>query len=332
VPVYGLPPEVYRDGGVVRPPAGRFPGRPVRTALVLGGGGNRGAAQVGMLRAFVEEVGSPDLVVGTSIGALNGAAFAGSPTIEGVYLAAEVWRRIGVDDVFPRSRFHGSWRFLEKRPSVFSMDRLREVVASYLRFELLEDALVPLLLIATRLEDGKEEWFTEGPAIDAVMASAALPGMYPAVEIAGKRYFDGGVLNNVGISAALSYEPERIFVFLCGRVDAAAPRFTRPYEALFAAFTLALSSRVRRDLSRIPEDVEVIVVELPGASMFDPQDFSRTDLLIEEGYQLARSVLDAYAEERQSPRATLLRRGTRRRSQSSPATSRAEETPPGSTR
>lgn len=332
MPVYGLPEKAYRDGGIVSPPAGRFPGRPVRTALVLGGGGNRGAAQVGMLRALVEQEVVPDLVVGTSIGALNGAAFAGSPTIEGVYLAAEVWRRIGLDDVFPRSRLHGGWRFLEKRPSVFSMDRLREVVASYLRFELLEEAELPLLLIATRLEDGKEEWFTEGPAIDAVMASAALPGMYPAVEIAGKRYFDGGVLNNVGISAALSYGAERIFVFLCGPVDSAAPRFARPYEALFAAFSLALSSRVRRDLASVPEDVDVIVVELPGAAIFDPQDFSRTESLIEEGYELARSVLDDYAAARPSGRPAILRRSTRRRAQPPAATARADEVPPESRR
>lgn len=327
MPVYGLSPESYADGGVIRPDGG-FPGRPVETAIVLGGGGNRGAAQVGMLRGLVESGVEPDLIVGTSIGALNGAAFAASPTIEGVYLAAEVWRRIGVSDVFPRSRLHGMWRFLEKRPSVFSMDPLRHLVSSYLRFELLEESSVPLLLIATRLEDGKEEWFTEGPAIEAIMASAALPGMYPSVEIAGRHYFDGGVLDNVGISAALAYGAKRIFVLLCGRVDAPAPRFTRPFEAMYSAFTLALGARVRRDLASVPPDVDVVVIELPGAAMFDPQDFSRTDDLIEEGYQLARIALDGYSAG--LPGGPGLRR-RRRRSQAPRATWRAEDPPPEST-
>jgi NTE family protein len=293
VPVYGVPPSTYRDGGVAVP-SPPWPVRPVETAVVLGGGGNRGAVQVGMMRALIETGVSPDLFVGTSIGAINGAAFAGMPTLEGVYLAADVWRRIAASDVFPRRRFHGTWRFLEKRPSVFSMDGLRGLVAGYLRFEQLEDAPIPLLLIATRLEDGKEEWFTSGPALDAVMASAALPGMYPVAEIGDFRYFDGGVLDNVGISAALSAGARRIYVLLCGRVDAPAPSFSRPFEAMFAAFTLALGARLRRDLANVPDDVDVIVIEQLGAMMFDPGDFSRTDELIDEGYRAARDVLAEY--------------------------------------
>ncbi len=331
MPVYGVDRRSYEDGGLAAPPPSRFPGRPVETALVLGGGGNRGAAQVGMLRALVERGISPDLIVGTSIGALNGAAFAGSPTIEGVYLAADVWHRIGVDDVFTRGRFHGSWRYLERRPSVFSMDRLREIVTSYLRFEVLEDSPIPLLIVASRLDDGREEWFTEGPAAEAIMASAALPGLYPAVEIAGHRYFDGGVLDNVGLSAALAYGAKRVYVLLCGRVDAPPPSFSRPFEAMFSAFTLALGARLRRDLSQVPPGVDVVVVELPGAAMFDPQDFSRTDDLIAEGYQLARIALDEYAESAPARSRSPLRRRQLWRPQSR-AAEVAEEPPPESTR
>jgi NTE family protein len=247
-----------------------------------------------MLRALVETGVEPDLLVGTSIGAINGAAFAGEPTLEGVYLAAEVWRRIAASDVFPRRRFHGTWRFLERRPGVFSMDGLRTVVAGYLRFELLEDAPVPLLVVATRLDDGKEEWITEGSALDAIMASAALPGLYPVAEIGDRRYFDGGVLDNVAISAALAAGAERIYVLMCGRVDPPAAAFTRPFEAMFSAFTMALGARLRRDLAAIPPGVDVIVMEQPGTVMFDPGDFSHTDELIDQGYRAARDVLAEY--------------------------------------
>ncbi len=332
MPVYGIDPDGYADGGLVFAAAGRFPSKPVETAIVLGGGGNRGAAQVGMLRALVESGVVPELIVGTSIGAVNGAAFAGSPTIEGVYLAADVWRRIGVNDVFTRGRFHGSWRYLERRPSVFSMDRLRSIVASYLRFEVLEESPVPLLLIATRLDDGREEWFTEGPAVEAIMASAALPGLYPAVEIAGRRYFDGGVLDNVGLSAALACGAKRIYVLLCGKVDAPPPSYSRPFEAMFSAFTLALGSRLRRDLAVVPPAVDVVVVELPGAAMFDPQDFSRTDDLLQEGYELARLALDDYAQRSSARGRLVLRRRPPRWPQWPKAVERAEADPPESSR
>lgn len=344
--IYGIPPSTYRDGGVVRTEPGRWPpGAPgaVHTALVLSGGGNRGAVQVGMMRALLEREISPDLIVGTSIGAVNGVAFAGTPTLEGVYLAADVWRRIAAEHVFPRRRFHGSWRFLERRPSVFPNDGLRRIVGSYLRFERLEDAATPIVIIATRIDDGAEAWFTAGPALDAVMASAALPGLYPPVEIDGHRYFDGGVVDNTGIAAALAAGAKRIVVFLCGRVDSSSPEFQRPFEAMFAAFNLALGARLRRDLAAVPDDVEVIVVEQPEGDQFEMTDFSRTDDLIDQGYRAAREVLDEYSRSKRVGRTSgreearpLLRRSLplRRAQLVSPsartpkAASRAEDDPP----
>lgn len=333
MPVYGPSPSSYRTGGVVGPKPGSWPSRPVETAFVLGGGGNRGAVQVGMMRALVEREIQPDLLVGTSIGAINGSAFAGMPNLEGVYLAADLWRRIAADDVFPRRRFHGTWRFLEKRPSVFPMDGLRGIVSTNLRFDKLEEARVPLLIIATRLEDGQEEWFTTGPAIDAVMASAALPGLYPAVEIGGLHYFDGGVLDNVGISAAMAAGAKRVFVLMCGRIDSPAPSFKRPFEAMFAAFSLALGARVRRDLANVPADVDVVVFEHPGTTVFDRHDFSATDVLIDQGYQIVRDALDEYElvlRQRDGGVGRLRRTRPRRRPQGAPnADPRADELPPG---
>jgi NTE family protein len=334
MPVYGVPARSYADGGIaVRPgatsshgvasagdkrlsrgnpasglPRLSWPGRNIETAFVLGGGGNRGAVQVGMLRALTERRIVPDLVVGTSIGSINAAGYASEPSLEGVELAAEIWRRIAADQVFPRSRFHGSWRFLDRREGVFSMDGLRQVVGGFLRFERLEEAALPIVLVATRLEDGAEEWFTEGPAIDAVMASAALPGFYPVVELGGAHYFDGGVLDNVALPVALAAGAKRIFVLLCGTVETPAPTFSRPYEAMFAAFTMALHARFRRELARVPPDVDVVVFEQPGAVTFDPLDFSKTDQLIEQGYKVARDVIDSYLVVSGAEQAARLRR------------------------
>jgi NTE family protein len=316
MPVFGIEADSYAGGGVVTTNPGaaaadgsgapvraasglpklRWPGRRVHTAFVLGGGGNRGAVQVGMLRALSERGIAPDLVVGTSIGAINAAAFAGSPTIEGVYLAADVWRRIVAEDVFPRGRFDGTWRFLQRREAVYPIDGLRKVVRGFLRFERVEDSPVPLVVVATRLEDGAEEWITEGPAVEAVLASAALPGLYPQVELGGFHYFDGGVLDNVALGAALSAGARRVFVLLCSPVGMSLPVFSRPYEAMFGAFSVALGGRLKRDLAAVGSQVDVVVFEGRTTGGFEPSDLSRTEEWIEQGYRTARDVLDGYDE------------------------------------
>jgi NTE family protein len=308
VPVFGIPEDAYAYAGV---DAGRLsaegarsssaprlalPGRerPIDTVFVLAGGGTRGALQVGMLRALCEGGIKPDLVVGTSIGAVNAVAFAGAANIEGVYLAADVWRRIATSDVFPRTRFHGTWRFFERREAVYPSEGLRRIVSGFLRFDRLEDAPIPVVVVATRLEDATEEWISDGSAVDAVMASAALPGLYPAVERHGFHYIDGGVLDNVPISAALAARPRRVYVLLCAGLDRVVPQIDRPYEALLAAFSINLHGRLRRDLAAVPHDVDVIVFDEPDLPHVDIEDLSHTTELIERGYLSARQTLDDY--------------------------------------
>ncbi len=193
MPVFGVAPRPVLEGSLAHPESvsgsvgapSRVP-EPVETAFVLSGGGNRGACQVGMLRALCERGIVPDLVVGSSIGAVNAAFFAGQPSLEGTYLAAEMWRTVATNDVFPKGRLHGSWRFVERREAVYPIEGLRRLVRGFLRFERLEDSLVPLTVVVTRLEDGVEEWLTEGPALEAVLASAAIPAIFPAVERDGR--------------------------------------------------------------------------------------------------------------------------------------------------
>jgi len=288
VPVYGVAPGPFVEGAVTRPGPVAFsvgvPSRaphPVETAFVLSGGGNRGACQVGMLRALCERGIVPDLVVGSSIGAVNAAFF-----------AAEMWRTVATHDVFPKGRLHGSWRFVERREAVYPIEGLRRLVGSFLRFDRLEDSLLPLTIVVTRLDDGVEEWLTEGPALEAVLASAALPAVFPAVEREGSRYIDGGVVDNTPLSVALAAGARRIYVLLCGGVNSRPIDSGRPYEALLVAFGLSIRTRLRRDLATVPDDVDVIVLEQSGVEEILWQDFSHTEELLERGYVDARVVLD----------------------------------------
>jgi len=327
MPVFGVDARSYAGGGIVASNAGSigvpdpsaseapgmprlvWPGRHIDTAFVLGGGGNRGAVQVGMLRALTERGIVPDLLVGTSIGAINASAFAGSPTIEGVYLAADVWRRLLAEHVFPRGRFHGTWRYLERREAVYPSDGLRKVIGGFLRFERLEDSPIPLVVVAARLEDGAEEWINQGPALDCLLASAALPGLFPVMELGGSHYFDGGVVDNVAVSAALAAGARRVFLLMCGSVDLTVPVFARPYEAMLAGLNMALHARLKRDLALIGPEVDVVVFEARGIAAVDVSDFSKTEEMIDRGYQQARDVLDDYDEAVRARRAARLAGG-----------------------
>jgi NTE family protein len=161
----------------------------------------------------------------------------------------------------------------------------------------LEDSLVPLTVVATRLDGGVEEWLTEGPALEAVLASAALPAIFPAVEREGIRYIDGGVVDNTPLSVTLAAGARRIYVLLCGGVNSHMVDYERPYEAMLVAFGLSIRTRLRRDLAMVPEDVDVVVLEQSGVEELMWQDFSRTEELLERGYLDARVVLDRVEEQ-----------------------------------
>lgn len=272
----------------------------VPTAFVLAGGGNRGAYQMGMLRALAERGVIADIVVGCSVGAINAAIYAGRPTIEEIHLGTDTWRQLTAERVFPHDRLHGAWRFIEKRESVFPNAGLRRVVARVARFERIEDSQVPLVVVATRAKDGTEQWFTDGPTVETILASTALPAVYPTVEIGGVEYIDGGVVNNAPISVALAAGARRIFLLLCSSVHHGFVDAERPFEALLSAFDMALAARLRRDLGTIGDQAELIVLEPANEARPDWQDFSHTNALIEKGYTASRDILDTYFAERAS--------------------------------
>ena len=177
---------------------------PERTAFVLAGGGSRGAVQVGMLEELVRRGIRADRVFGASVGAINGAAYAGNPTLDGIEHMAEVWRGVRGADIFPRGAFDGPWAYFQKRASVHANTGLRKIIEAGLDYEDLEDAEIPVEVVTTSLTDGRERWMTRGPAVEAILASSAIPSMFPPVTIDGDVLIDGGVVNNVPISRALS--------------------------------------------------------------------------------------------------------------------------------
>ena len=253
------------------------------TALVLGGGGTRGAVQIGMLQVLAEHGFVPDRIYGSSVGAVNGVAFAGDPTRRGVERMTEIWIGLTRDAVYPQGRLHGPWLYFQQRDSVYPNTGLRKIVVEGINFERLEDAAIPVEVVATSLTDGRERWFTYGSAVEAVLASSAVPAIFPPVEIDGERYIDGGVVNNVPIRRAIDAGATRIVVLLC-----TPPWFTpvqprRPVEAMFNALMISIHARFARDLAQLPAGVEVIVCSGQETGARDFDDFSTTEALISQG-------------------------------------------------
>lgn len=263
-----------------------------RTAWVLGGGGNLGSIQVGMLRALVARGERPDMVIGCSVGALNGLMVAADPTPEGIEALRQVWLETSGDDVFPSGRVSGPWQLLTRGPSMFSNEGLRDLIERCTPHERFEDYPIPLQCIATNLRTGRSRWFDRGPVHEAVLASAALPAALPPVVIDGEHYIDGGVIDNVPISRAIALGCDRVVVLHVGNFERPRPIPRRPIDVLVQSFSIARNARFGEDLRHLPEHVEVLV--LPG---IDPgsvrrTDFSRSSELIERATAVTAAHLD----------------------------------------
>ena len=282
--------------GVVR----RFPlgRRRPRTAFVMGGGGNLGAVQVGMLRAVLEREILPDLVVGCSVGALNGAAVAAQPTLTTIDRLADLWRGLTGEDIWPAGRLTGPWQLLRRGDSLHSNRGLRRIIEGALAVRQFEELAVPFECVATSLTTGMAHWFSSGRLVDPILASAALPAVFPPVTINGDRYIDGGVVDNVPISRALALGAHRVVVFHVGNIARRRPEPRRPLDVLVHAFSIGRGHRFHVDLASLPDGVEAIVlpsVEPPGRLRYD--DLARSADLIDLGHRAAAAHLDAGAAE-----------------------------------
>lgn len=284
-------------GAVFRGPSrwprrGPGPRRHLPTAFVLAGGGTRGAAQIGMLLALADRGITPEAVYGSSVGAINAAGFAGRPDAAGVAELAAIWKQVTRDDVFPQGRMPAPWRFFQTRESVHGNDALRRLVAGQLTFDRLEDAAVPLQVVATSLTDGQVRWLTRGPAVDAVLASSALPALLPPVVIGGETLIDGGVVDNVPIGRAIEQGARRVFVLLCGPMHYTPTPHRRPVEAVLTGLFIAVHARFARELRNLPAGVEVVVFTVGTVPVARYDDFSGTGAFIEAGRANAEAVLD----------------------------------------
>jgi NTE family protein len=262
------------------------------TAFVLSGGGNLGAVQAGQLRALFEAGIVPDLIVGTSVGAINGAFIAGACNAGGCEALADLWTHISRADVFPARPLIGLAGFLGRRTSFVPDSGLRKLLRSALTFTDLQDAPTPIHVVACELRTGDEVLLSSGNAIDAVCASAAIPAVFPPVEIDGRTLVDGGIANNAPISHALELGATTVWVLPCG-YSCAMPQ--QPRGALgiaLQAVSVLVQQRLSVDVRRYGPEHDLRVAPSPCPINVMPTDFSQSARLMDDAYRSTRSWLD----------------------------------------
>lgn len=265
---------------------------PPKTVFVLGGGGNLGAIQVGMLKAVLDHGIVPDEIVGCSVGAINAAALAADPTPQGMDRLRDLWLTVP-ETAMASSRFEAI-RLLTTRGNALQPNNgLKMLLESLLEHRRFEDFVVPFHVVATALKSGREEWFSKGDVVGPILASAALPGVFPPVTVNGQPYIDGGVLNNVPISKAYELDATRVVVFHVGNFERPRPEPKRPIDVMIQAFSIARGSRFHLDLTKdAPAGVELIVLPGVNPGKLKYNDFTRSNQLIERGYATTAAHLD----------------------------------------
>ncbi|MDQ3947059.1 MAG: patatin-like phospholipase family protein [Actinomycetota bacterium] len=265
----------------------------IRTAFVLSGGGNHGSAQVGMLRALLERDIYPDVIIGSSAGALTGSAIAAEPTLSGVEHVASVWSALRTEHIFPGGRLGRAWSLLSGGDHLYSNQGLAGLIDRMSLANRFDQLVVPLRVIATDLATGEEVVIASGPLKPALLASAALPGSFPPVTHDHRILVDGGVVDNVPLSHALAGPVDRIFILNVSGGVADSP-VRNPLDVVLRAFAIARNLRFERELAAAPPYVEVVVLPRPADGR-SPFDFSGADIIIDEAHALAGRFLDARA-------------------------------------
>jgi NTE family protein len=237
---------------------------PVSTAFVLGGGGVLGAAEVGMLRALLERGIVPDVIVGSSVGALNGAFIAADPSLASVARMVEVWTGLSDRGVFGGSVLGQISTLARHGTHLHSNDGLRRLIEDELGQREFVDLAVRFECVAASIERASATWFSSGPVAPAVLASCAVPGLLPPVEIGGEHYFDGGLVRSVPIGRAAELGAQRIFVLHVGRLEQPLQPPTRPWQVALVAFEIARRHQFGEELAGLPATVDVSI--LPSGS------------------------------------------------------------------
>jgi NTE family protein len=257
-----------------------------------------------MLRALYEHGITADVLIGTSVGALNAAFIASrAQTAETTWDLARVWRRIERADAFPLSLRTVVGGIAGQRDHLVPARGLRQIVERHVELGDLADAAVPLSLIAFDVTVGAETVLCDGPAVDAILAACSIPGIFPPVAVGEKLLVDGGVVNNTPISHAVELGAERVYVLPTQELGYSQPYPPRTaLDASIYALGLLVGSRLEADIARYQGDVELIVLPASNTQHVQPTDFDHSSRLTADAYAASHDALARAATARHTNR------------------------------
>ena len=272
---------------------------PPRTAFVLGGGGLLGAAEVGMLHALHDAGITPDVVLGTSIGAINGAMLAAYDGEEAIGRLESLWTSEASGSVFGSSAWQRVTTIATSWTHTHPVEPLRDLLTEHVGDRLIEDLHTPFQCVAASIERASEHWFTEGSLIDALLASSAVPGLLPPARVGNEHFVDGGLVHSIPLGRAVALGASTVYVMQVGRIERPLEVPTKPWEVAAVSFEIARRHRFTAELAAVPDDVDVHVlptgeVEPPryaDTSALKYRDTSRVSERIRLAYEASASYL-----------------------------------------
>lgn len=262
-------------------------------AFVLGGGGHLGSHEVGQLQALLERGIRPDLIVGTSIGAVNGAMIAADPSLRSVEMLTDLWSSVGQAGVFNASITKRVRTMASSKTHVYENNDLRRLLVETLPVKRIEDLTVTFECVAASVERASAHYFSSGPLIDAVLASAAVPGLLPPVEINGEHYLDGGLVASIPLDRAVTLGATTVYVLHVGRIEEplSVPRW--PWEVAMVAFEISRRHRFAETLASLPPAVDVHVLPTGDPKSFTDLGQYRRDAVAVSRDRIAMSYQEA---------------------------------------
>ena len=273
-------------------------------SFVLSGGGSRGALQVGALQALLEEGIRPDMVVGTSIGAINSVWFAADPTLEGIEALKKLYATLMVDDFFPGGNKFAALNLVLQMPSLFVNDRFRQLLEENLPVKTFGELALPCYVVATDMDSGENRVFGDNPddrIIDGLMSSTAMTPLHPSWEVDGRIYADGGLGSMLPVREAVERgATEIIGLNLAAQLQSAEERRSA-VDTLTHVVDLLLHSQVKSQVEAVKriDHVSLDVIDLNGEQY---QNMRFGDNLAESmafGYQFMREHLSQFQPDHQ---------------------------------
>ncbi len=264
---------------------------PKPIAFVLSGGAALGALQAGMLRALRDAGIRPDLIVGTSVGALNGAVIADRGLDEGVLALEALWRTLSRTDLFPGGRLAQARQFLSSRVSIYPSDSLGQLVCRMLTVDRFEELQIPFGALATELISYHGALFNAGSIHPALLASAAIPGVYPPVEINGVTYVDGALTAHVPMDAAVQMGAKSLVILEAGDTCHRKKPPRHAAEMMMVSLHAALRQRVVVEAPAIAARLPALYLPTPCPLSKTLLDFSASNILMTQAAEMTAVFL-----------------------------------------